>query len=68
MAYEIRIEKSAIKQLAKLPIEISQKIMGAIENLVDNPHPSGCKKLKGRDAYRIRIGACRVIYEVVAVR
>ena len=29
-----------------------------------DPRPSGCKKLKGRDAYRIRIGDYRVIYEI----
>jgi len=64
MAYEIRFEKSAIKQLAKLPTDASQKIMEAIEGLADNPRLSGCKKLKGRDAYRIRIGDYRVIYEI----
>jgi len=26
--------------------------------------PKGCKKLKGRDAYRIRIANYRAIYEV----
>jgi mRNA interferase RelE/StbE len=29
-----------------------------------DPRPLGCKKLKGRDAYRIRIGDYRVIYEI----
>ncbi|WP_368501900.1 type II toxin-antitoxin system RelE/ParE family toxin [Flavitalea sp. BT771] len=30
-----------------------------------DPRPSGCKKLKGRDAWRIRIGDYRgVIYEI----
>ena len=29
-----------------------------------DPRPHGCKKLKGRDAYRIRIGDYRAIYEI----
>jgi len=29
-----------------------------------DPRPPGCKKLKGRDAYRIRIDDCQVIYEI----
>ncbi len=33
-------------------------------NLVNNPRPSGCKKLKGKQGYRIRIGNYRVIYEI----
>ena len=32
--------------------------------LEQDPRPLGCKKLKGRDAYRIRIGDYRVIYEI----
>ncbi|WP_373456907.1 type II toxin-antitoxin system RelE/ParE family toxin [Chryseobacterium sp. MDT2-18] len=30
----------------------------------EDPRPVGCKKLKGRDSYRIRIGNYRVIYEI----
>jgi len=30
-----------------------------------DPRPAGCKKLKGRDAYRIRIGDYRAIYEII---
>lgn len=27
--------------------------------------PSGCKKLKGRDGYRIRIGNYRILYDII---
>ena len=33
-------------------------------DLENDPRPPGCKKLKGRDAYRIRVGDYRVIYEI----
>lgn len=32
--------------------------------LEENPRPADCKKLKGRDAYRLRDGNYRFIYEV----
>jgi mRNA interferase RelE/StbE len=32
--------------------------------LEGDPRPPGCKKLKGRDAWRIRIGDYRAIYEI----
>jgi mRNA interferase RelE/StbE len=38
--------------------------MQAISKLANNPRPVGCKKLRGWDAYRIRIGDYRVIYEI----
>ncbi len=33
--------------------------------LAFDPRPSGCKKLKGRNAYRIRIGDYRAIYDII---
>jgi mRNA interferase RelE/StbE len=38
--------------------------MQAIDKLPDNPRPSGCRKLKGADVYRIRVGDYRVVYEI----
>jgi mRNA interferase RelE/StbE len=35
-----------------------------IISLADNPKPQGCKKLKGRDGFRVRVGNYRIIYDV----
>ena len=40
----------------------------AIHELANDPHPHGSKKLSGRPAWRIRVGAYRVIYEIFADR
>jgi len=40
------------------------KIKSAIGKLSDNPRPHGYIKLKGEDAYRIRCGNYRIIYEI----
>ncbi len=64
MSYEISILRRAQKELAKLPQRDYQKVFDAISSLTSNPRPTGCKKLKGRPAWRIRIGVYRVIYEI----
>jgi mRNA interferase RelE/StbE len=64
MPYRVQIRKSAQKQLDKLSDDIAEDLLDAIENLAINPRPSGCKKLKGRDGYRIRKGDYRIIYDI----
>ena len=62
--YTIVLSKKAQKQLDKLSDNIAEPILDAIAGLKENPKPIGCKKLKGRDGYRIRIGNYRIIYEI----
>ena len=62
--YTIVLSKKAQKQLDKLLDNIAEPIFEAISLLENEPRPTGCKKLQGRDGYRIRIGNYRVIYEV----
>lgn len=66
MSYAIRISKQALKELERLPANETRKISAAINNLSDNPRPSGCKKLKAEKEYlwRIRVGSYRVIYSI----
>ena len=64
MSYKIFIERSAQKDLSKIPASDQTKIINAIEMLSHEPRPRGCKKLIGREAWRIRIGNYRVIYEI----
>jgi mRNA interferase RelE/StbE len=64
MSYIVIVPKSVQKQIDRLPKYISDKILKEITKLEINPHPVGCKKLEGREAWRIRIGNYRVIYEI----
>jgi mRNA interferase RelE/StbE len=64
MAYAVEILRSAQRQLAKLDQQAQGPIIDSIRALADNPRPSGCKKLSGRSAWRIRAGDYRVIYEI----
>lgn len=58
------LTKKAQKQLDKLSNHSAEPIFKAILNLEKNPKPSGFKKLKGRDGFRIRVGNYRIIYDV----
>jgi mRNA interferase RelE/StbE len=64
MKYTILIERYAQKQIMKLDKKAIPIIKSAIAALADNPRPYGYKKLKGEEAYRIRIGDYRIIYEI----
>jgi mRNA interferase RelE/StbE len=67
MAFRIEWKKSTRKDLRKLPSATVDKIIGAVEDLAENPFPHGVEKLSGSEhAYRIRLGDYRIVYEVVA--
>ncbi|WP_445632222.1 type II toxin-antitoxin system RelE family toxin [Nostoc sp. DSM 114167] len=57
--------RGALKQLKKIPSELQERIQIKIDDLATEPRPNGVKKLKGKEnAYRIRIGDYRVIYDI----
>ena len=63
--HEIRFARSAWKELESLEKAASNRVLQAIEKLAENPRPVGCKKLQGeKDAFRIRVGVYRVVYEI----
>jgi mRNA interferase RelE/StbE len=62
--YRVVLSKSVEKQLHKLAADIQPRILKRLSDLESNPRPADVKKLKGRDAWRIRIGDYRVIYEI----
>lgn len=62
--YTIEFSPTALRDYKKLPENAVEGLNLAIDSLALNPRPSGYKKLKGRDAYRIRIGDYRIIYEI----
>ena len=64
MSHTIEIFRSAARDLHRIQVDDRNRIIEAIRGLADNPRPPGCKKLTGRDAWRIRVGSYRVIYEI----
>lgn len=64
MSHTVILVKSAQKQFRALPQETQARVSPALLALEHNPRPAAVKKLKGRDAWRIRVGDYRVIYDV----
>jgi mRNA interferase RelE/StbE len=62
--YSVVISNKAEKALLKFLDFIYSKITLALRNLSRNPRPAGCRKLKGQNAWSIRVGDYRVIYEI----
>ena len=63
MKYNLQITKNAQKSLSKISEPYQSRIIDKIYDLANNPFYNATK-LVGRDAYRIRIGNYRVIYEI----
>ena len=63
-SYEIAFVRSSQKELDNLPSELIARIMAQLEGLRENPFAHGVIKLKGYEAYRVRVGDYRVIFEV----
>ena len=64
MNYDVILPRSIQKSLDRLPDEMTLRILDRLKELETNPRPADVKKLKGRDAWRIRVGNYRVIYEI----
>jgi len=64
MSYEVFILRRAQKELAALPKTDYERMRDAVMALAENPRPAGCKKLTGREGWRIRSGDYRAIYEI----
>jgi len=64
MKFQVILPKSVQKQLDRLADEVARRILDRLRELEDNPRPPGVKKLKGRPAWRVRVGDYRIIYEI----
>jgi len=62
--YTVVVTERVRKIILKLPPGIASRIENSLLTLEEDPRPPGCKKLKGRQGYRIRVGDYRVIYEI----
>jgi mRNA interferase RelE/StbE len=68
LAYQLKVERRAFKQLRKLPQPRRRLVTEVILPLEENPFPSGkkWKRLEGTGgSVRLRVGDYRVLYEVL---
>ena len=63
--YSVALTGPAAKQVRKLQPPDRRRVLAAIASLEDEPRPPGVRKLVGEEnAWRIRTGDFRVIYEI----
>lgn len=65
MNYSIRIKRSAAKELARIPRPERARLVASIDELAENPFLGESLKGKLRGLRRIRVGAYRIIYELL---
>lgn len=63
-SYRLSLKRSAVKELESLPRRDLARVVRRIHELAEDPRPSGCERLSGRELYRVRQGDYRVLYEV----
>ena len=62
--YSVLIRRSAEKEIEQVPLRDRQRIVARIAALSSDPRPPGCVKLSGREKYRIRQGAYRIVFTI----
>ena len=64
MTYRIELRPAAARALRKLDPPIAVRIQGAIALLAEDPRPPASRPLRGRPAYRVRVGDYRIVYTI----
>ena len=64
MRYQVILTRSAKKELLRLPDAIYDAVAEKLLALQETLRHDGCKKLKGHDGYRVRVGDYRMLYEI----
>ena len=67
--YRLEVSPAVDRDLDRLKQRIRrqdfERLRTAIRSLADEPRPRGVRKIKGaEEAYRIRVGNYRVVYEI----
>ncbi len=62
--FRLELTRRAEKELRRLPTGLQGRIAKAINGLLASPRPPGSKKLRGVEAYSLRVGEYRIVYLV----
>ena len=65
MPYTVHVRPAARRALRSLYPTDRRRLVMTIELLADEPRPPAAKALRGRPAWRVRVGDYRIIYEII---
>ena len=64
-SYEVRMTRSAEKELGRLSKSLVSVLWQRIKTLADQPRPTQTRKLRGAEkAYRLRVRSYRIVYTI----
>ncbi len=58
------LDRRVQRELDRVPEPDFSRVAAALLKLEDDPRPPGCRKLRGIEGWRIRVGNWRVIYHI----
>ena len=65
LTYRVELlDRQVRKQLDRIHEPDFSRVAAAILDLESEPRPPGCRKLRGIEGWRIRVGHWRVIYHI----
>jgi mRNA interferase RelE/StbE len=62
--YKIELRPAAVRALRELDPPVARRLQAAIALLAEDPRPPASRPLRGRPAWRVRVGDYRVIYAI----
>jgi len=64
MTFKIIWDKGASDELDKLEAVVARRIAKKVRELEDDPYSLDVKRLKGSEAFRLRVGDYRIIFSI----
>lgn len=62
--YRIEFRPAVLRDIRKIDRSVQPRLQGAIALLAQDPRPPASRPLRGRPAYRLRVGDYRIIYTI----
>jgi len=62
--YKIELRPAAARAFRKLDPQVARRLHAAIALLAEDPRPPASRPLRGRPAWRVRVGDYRIIYTI----
>jgi mRNA interferase RelE/StbE len=62
--YKIELRPAAARALRKLDPQVARRVQAAIALLAEDPRPPASRPLRGRPAWRVRVGDYRILYTI----
>jgi mRNA interferase RelE/StbE len=64
VVYSVKLTSHAARQFDGLPPAVKPHIAESLRKLAGDPRPPGCKRLRNRPDWRLRVGDYRLVYLV----